>query len=122
MAATLRFHCNPVVVHASFRCCCRASRVLPRNSPAVLRRERRARAVPSRSHGLTERELDVLELITQGHTNDEIAKRLFLSINSVKSYIRTSYRKMGVTSRTNAVLWGLEHGFVPDRMRARAGD
>jgi DNA-binding CsgD family transcriptional regulator len=35
----------------------------------------------------------------------------------VKSYIRTSYRKMGVTSRTNAVLWGLEHGFSPDRIR-----
>jgi NarL family two-component system response regulator LiaR len=77
---------------------------------------------PGRAEGLTAREAEVIALITQGLSNAEIASRASLSINSVKSYIRASYRKMGVTSRTNAVLWGLEHGFVPDRMRARAGD
>jgi NarL family two-component system response regulator LiaR len=77
---------------------------------------------PGRAEGLTMREAEVIALITQGLSNAEIAARASLSINSVKSYIRASYRKMGVTSRTNAVLWGLEHGFVPDRMRARTGD
>ncbi|HET6560372.1 MAG TPA: response regulator transcription factor [Marmoricola sp.] len=77
---------------------------------------------PGRAEGLTVREAEVIALITQGLSNAEIASRASLSINSVKSYIRSSYRKMGVASRTNAVLWGLEHGFVPDRMRARAGD
>ncbi len=77
---------------------------------------------PGRAEGLTMREAEVIALITQGLSNAEIASRARLSINSVKSYIRASYRKMGVTSRTNAVLWGLEHGFVPNRMRARAGD
>jgi len=77
---------------------------------------------PGRAEGLTMREAEVIALITQGLSNAEIAARASLSINSVKSYIRASYRKMGVTSRTNAVLWGLEHGFVPDRMRARARD
>jgi DNA-binding NarL/FixJ family response regulator len=72
---------------------------------------------PGRAEGLTAREAEVIALITQGLSNAEIADRASLSINSVKSYIRTSYRKMDVTSRTNAVLWGLEHGFSPDRMR-----
>jgi NarL family two-component system response regulator LiaR len=76
---------------------------------------------PGRAEGLTMREAEVIALITQGLSNAEIAARASLSINSIKSYIRASYRKMGVTSRTNAVLWGLEHGFVPDRMRARTG-
>jgi NarL family two-component system response regulator LiaR len=76
---------------------------------------------PGKAEGLTVREAEVIALITQGLSNAEIAERASLSINSVKSYIRSSYRKMGVTSRTNAVLWGLEHGFVPDRMRTDAG-
>jgi len=65
-----------------------------------------------RPNGLTQRELEVLELVTVGCSNDEIAKRLFLSINSVKSYIRTGYRKIGATRRTQAVLWGVEHGLT----------
>ncbi len=70
---------------------------------------------PGREAGLTAREAEVIALITQGLSNQEIADRASLSINSVKSYIRTSYRKMGVTSRTNAVLWGLDHGFGAGR-------
>jgi NarL family two-component system response regulator LiaR len=74
---------------------------------------------PGRGQGLTAREAEVVALITQGLSNAEIADRANLSINSVKSYIRTGYRKMGVTSRANAVLWGLEHGFAPDRIRVQ---
>jgi DNA-binding CsgD family transcriptional regulator len=73
----------------------------------------------TRPQGLTERELDVLELITAGYSNDEIARRLFLSINSVKSYIRTGYRKIGATRRAQAVLWGVEQGLT-DRGAPRA--
>jgi DNA-binding NarL/FixJ family response regulator len=73
---------------------------------------------PGREAGLTARESEVIALITQGLSNQEIAEQSSLSINSVKSYIRTSYRKMGVSSRTNAVLWGLDHGFSPERGRA----
>ena len=72
---------------------------------------------PGRKEGLTPREAEVIALITQGYSNADIASMASLSINSVKSYIRSSYRKMGVTSRTNAVLWGLEHGMSPDRVR-----
>ena len=72
---------------------------------------------PGRKEGLTAREAEVVALITQGLSNQEIAERSYLSINSVKSYIRTAYRKMDVDSRTKAVLWGMEHGLSPERGR-----
>jgi NarL family two-component system response regulator LiaR len=72
---------------------------------------------PGREEGLTEREAEILALITQGLSNAEIAERTHLSINSIKTYIRTCYRSIGANSRTNAVLWGIEHGFRPDRVR-----
>jgi DNA-binding NarL/FixJ family response regulator len=61
--------------------------------------------------GLSERESEIIALITQGKSNAEIATLTFLSINSIKTYIRSAYAKMGVTSRTQAVLWAIEHGF-----------
>ncbi|NHN54737.1 response regulator transcription factor [Calidifontibacter sp. DB0510] len=67
---------------------------------------------PGRAEGLTEREADVIALISQGLSNDEITRRLYLSINTVKSYIRTAYRTMGVASRSQAVLWAVQHGFT----------
>ena len=78
----------------------------------------RARAVtgsdwPGRPEGLTDRESEILALITQGKNNAEVAATTYLSPNTVKSYIKTIYRKIGVTSRTQAVLWGVRHGFQP---------
>jgi DNA-binding NarL/FixJ family response regulator len=72
---------------------------------------------PGRREGLTDREAEVLALITQGKSNAEVAKLAHLSPNTVKSYIRTIYRKIDVASRTQAVLWGVAHGFTPDHHR-----
>jgi DNA-binding NarL/FixJ family response regulator len=72
---------------------------------------------PGKEHGLTVREAEIVALITQGLSNQEIAERSYLSINSVKTYIRTAYRKMGVERRSQAVLWGIRHGFEPDVAR-----
>ena len=77
---------------------------------------------PGREEGLTAREAEVLALITQGLSNADIATRTSLSINSIKSYIRSCYRKIGVSSRARAVLWGATHGFLPDRHRAPGPD
>lgn len=74
---------------------------------------------PGREEGLSQREAEVLALITQGLSNDQIAERTALSPNSIKTHIRNCYRKIGVTSRTQAVLWGVEHGFMPTRTRLR---
>ena len=72
---------------------------------------------PGRGEGLTDREAEILALITQGKSNAEVAQLTFLSPNTVKSYIRAIYRKIGAGSRTQAVLWGVEHGFTPDHHR-----
>ena len=72
---------------------------------------------PGRTEGLTDREAEVLALITQGRSNKEIAQVMYLSINTVKTYIRSAYRKIGVTGRPHAMLWGLDHGFQPDHHR-----
>jgi DNA-binding NarL/FixJ family response regulator len=72
---------------------------------------------PGRTEGLSDREAEVLALITQGFSNADVARLAFLSPNTVKSYVRTVYRKIGVESRTKAVLWGLDHGFRPDHRR-----
>ena len=60
---------------------------------------------------LSEREADVVALICQGLSNEQVGAELFLSIDTVTSYIRTAYRKMGVGSRSQAVLWGPERGY-----------
>lgn len=72
---------------------------------------------PGRSDGLSERESEILAFITQGKSNTEISTLTYLSVNSIKTYIRSTYRKIGVASRTQAVLWGVEHGFKPDHRR-----
>ena len=71
-------------------------------------------AWPGQEHGLTDRESEILALITQGYSNTEIAERVFLGINTVKTHIRKLYRKIGATRRAEAVLWGIDHGFRPD--------
>ncbi|HRD62370.1 MAG TPA: response regulator transcription factor [Nocardioides sp.] len=67
--------------------------------------------------GLTEQEFVVLELIGAGLPNAAIAKEMYVSINSVKTYIRQAYRKIGATSRAGAILWAVEHGLAggPDQ-------
>lgn len=74
-------------------------------------------AWPGHAEGLTAREAEVVALITQGLSNQEIAQQAYLSINSVKTYVRSAYAKMGVARRSQAVLWGLDHGMAPDRRR-----
>jgi len=61
---------------------------------------------------LTPREAEVVGLIAAGLSNQDIAHTTGLSINSVKSYIRGAYRKIHVTTRSQAVLWALRHGCV----------
>lgn len=72
---------------------------------------------PGRREGITDRESEILALITQGKSNAEVAALTYLSPNTVKSYIRNTYRKIGAQSRSQAVLWGVGHGFTPDHHR-----
>ena len=62
--------------------------------------------------GLTPRELEVLGLIGAGLTNQEIADRLYISLNTVKTFIRCAYRRIGTTRRSQAVIWVARHGLT----------
>lgn len=68
-------------------------------------------AWPGQEHGLSARESEVIAFLAQGMTNDEIAQRSYLSVNTVKTYLRTAYRKIGAQRRSQAVAWALRHGF-----------
>jgi NarL family two-component system response regulator LiaR len=72
---------------------------------------------PGRSAGLSPREAEVLALIAQGLSNQEIADRVFLSLNTVKTYVRSAYRKIGVERRSQAVGWAVLNGFKPEVLR-----
>ena len=99
-----------VAIHAGT---CVESRPAPKN----LDEEQTMPSWPGQDVGLSPRESEILGFIAQGFTNEEIAGRAYLSINTVKTYIRTAYRKMGVERRAQAVLWGIKHGFEPDVVR-----
>ena len=68
-------------------------------------------------YGLIEREVQMLDLIAAGRSNTEIAGELYLSVNTVKTYIRSAYRRIGAKTRSQAVLWASDHGLAghPDR-------
>jgi len=74
--------------------------------------------------GLSPRESTVLVLVTRGFSNQDIADELYLSINSVKTYIRSAYRKIDASTRSQAVAWGIQAGFpstpAPDSSRETA--
>jgi LuxR family maltose regulon positive regulatory protein len=53
---------------------------------------------------LSQRETDILELLGQGMSNDEIAKKLFITVNTAQWHISHIYSKLGVRSRTQALL------------------
>ena len=77
---------------------------------AVGRGEAVEAAPPSGTIPLSLRESEVLTLLCRGQSNQEIADSLYVSINSVKTYVRQIYRKLGVTRRTQAVAWANRHG------------
>ncbi len=67
---------------------------------------------PGRAEGLSERESEILILIAEGHTNLEIAAALHISVNSLKTHIRSAYRKLAVERRAQAVRVALDLGIA----------
>ena len=61
---------------------------------------------------LTEREIDVLRLIARGHTNREMAERLFLSVRTVESHRARIQRKLGRSSRSDLVQYVIDRGLI----------
>lgn len=61
---------------------------------------------------LTERELEVLQLIVDGYSNVEIAEELYITTGTVKTHVRNILKKLCVEDRTQAAIWALRSGLV----------
>lgn len=69
---------------------------------------------PSPTHpaGLTEREVEVLRLVAQGLTDSQVAEKLVLSPRTVSTHLRSIYNKLGITSRSAATRFAMEHNLT----------
>lgn len=63
--------------------------------------------------GISRRELEVLELIAQGRSNEEIAEDLFVSLSTVKSHIASLFLKLNARRRTHALQRAREYRLIP---------
>ena len=94
---------------------------LTRHTETVIVREVEVPAPPSfvrdetrvESLGITPRELEILELIAAGLSNREIAERVFVSENTVKTHSSRVFDKLGARRRTQAVQLGKEQRLIP---------
>ncbi len=81
-------------------------------SPDLTRIASLAGAAPGQTHGLTERELEVLQLVAAGKSNREIAAALVISEHTVARHLQNIFAKLGLSSRTAATAFAFEHGLV----------
>ncbi|MDQ0841405.1 response regulator transcription factor [Streptomyces sp. V1I6] len=79
-------------------------------TPSLAPKLFRARVVPPPA--LSDREREVLQLVSQGLTNADIGRRLFISEATVKTHLLRSFKKLSVSDRTAAVITALERGLL----------
>jgi DNA-binding NarL/FixJ family response regulator len=71
---------------------------------------------PSRPGGLTRRELEILRLVAEGHSNSQLARMLWVTEQTVKFHLSNIYRKLGVVNRTEAGRWAQVNGLLDDEL------
>jgi DNA-binding NarL/FixJ family response regulator len=71
-----------------------------------------ARRAASSDLGLTRRELEILRLVAEGHSNSQLARMLWVTEQTVKFHLSNTYRKLGVANRTEASRWAQLHGLL----------
>ena len=64
---------------------------------------------------LTPREQEVARALATGASNEDIARRLFLSANTVKTHVKAVLAKLGVPDRVHVVIWAYENGVLRPR-------
>lgn len=70
---------------------------------------------PDGSFGLTEREIEVLQLVARGASNPQIADELFITINTVKTHLRNILVKLNLENRTQVAAYAVQNGLVPEK-------
>jgi DNA-binding NarL/FixJ family response regulator len=73
------------------------------------------RAKPREEAGLTRRELEILRLVADGHSNAQLARMLWVTEQTVKFQLSNIYRKLVVANRTEASRWAQRHGLLDGR-------
>lgn len=66
------------------------------------------------SRGLTRRELEILALVAEGHSNGQMARKLWVTEQTVKFHLSNIYRKLDVANRTEAASWAHRHHLVAE--------
>lgn len=135
-AAVLSAVDDPEIVRAAFRHGAAAfilKRIDPADLAAAIRQamdttiyqpfgaaeEAESRSV--RASGLTERELEILELVADGKSNKQIAAQLFLAVQTVKFHLTSLYRKLDASTRTEAVREAYRQGLLDAPLLERVG-
>ena len=72
-------------------------------------------AKPDFSHGLTRRELEILQLTAEGYSNADLARTLWVTEQTVKFHLSNIYRKLDVSNRTEASRWAQLRGLLPSQ-------
>ena len=116
---------DPAVIQAAFNRGANAfivKHIDPRDLPAAIHQAIvgaifQPLGVPERAEGadgaeLSKRELTILQALQSGRSNKQIAVELFLAEQTVKFHLTNFYRKLGVSSRTEAVRYAFEHGLA----------
>ena len=97
----------------AIRAAARGESVLPPAVAAVVVRHLAKKEPPEEpAHPLTDRELEVLRCAAQGLTNYDIAQRLYISVRTVEAHLTHVYNKLGVSSRTEAVVHAMRQGWI----------
>jgi DNA-binding NarL/FixJ family response regulator len=79
---------------------------------AGARRSRAVSSVEANTVGLTQREREILQLVAEGGTNGDIAKKLWVTEQTVKFHLANIFRKLDVSNRTQASRWAHENGLL----------
>ena len=85
---------------------------IPEQLPVVPQPTTREKTSPTYLTGLTSREVEVLRLVAQGLTDAQVAEQLVISPRTVNWHLTTIYSKLGVSSRSAATRYAIEHHFV----------
>jgi DNA-binding NarL/FixJ family response regulator len=76
-------------------------------------KRQRSRESIEEAWGLTRRELEILTLVAEGHSNAQLARMLWVTEQTVKFHLSNIYRKLNVANRTEASRWAQVHGLLP---------
>jgi len=110
LAGAIGFLLKDIAVDELAEAIRQAAQGKPTLAPAAV--QALVRATTSPGQDLTEREHDVLALLVEGLSNDQIAERLVISTPTVKFHVRSIRSKLGAMSRTEMVALALQHGLV----------